>query len=148
MTRQGMMAAIHGKVVVCLLLLGWLTPPALRAQPDAADDKLLARIVADWHKRQERIGRIRYVIQRENITPKGSFTDEKGRPRNPPIPARDIVKKSDLQLLFDPSHKRFRLERDNDNDLDKGLPLPRRTILVFDGQWRRLEIPREGYVRP
>ncbi len=145
MDGQVRKAAIRGAVVVCLSLWGWLPPSGFCAQPD---DKLLARIVADWQKRQERIGHIRYVIQRENITPKGSFTDDNGQPRNPPIPTRDIVKKTDLHLLLDPSHKRFRLERDNDSDLNKGLRVPRRTIIVLDGEWRKLEVPREGYVRP
>jgi hypothetical protein len=147
-----MKTAFYRIFSVCLAGLCLFFPAlsSLRAQPNAEQ---VERVFRDWQKRQERMQRIRYVVRGECIRPKGSYTDEMGRPLVPPQPPRDIAEKQDTVFLLDISGQRFRMERDHQTywDRDKKL-VPCLATTVFDSQSSYTAIPREenasaGYIR-
>lgn len=126
---------------VSLLLMSCLSLVSpLRAQPDGGQ---LERVFKDWEKRRERIQRVRYVVKGQRIIPKGSHTDDMGRPYVPPRPPEDIAQKDDTVLLLDFAGKRFRMERDwQSYSADNRLrSIVRRSI--FDSKSLHNDFPRE-----
>lgn len=138
---------LRAALFVGVLLIGHLPEIAqpLRAQ---SSDEQVERVLKDWEKRQERIQRIRYVVKGHSIIPKGTTTDEMGRPLVPTSPPRDIAQKQDTMLLLDIPGKRFRMEWDHQdywNNEKRLVPLLATTI--FDGQSSFTAIPREENAR-
>jgi hypothetical protein len=146
-----MKAAKRAILLVCLSVFVLLpTASPLHAQ---LGEEQVERVFRDWQKLQDRIQRIRYVVRGESVVPKGTFTDEMGKPLDPPQPDRDIAQKQDTICLLDIAGKRFRMEQDAQvyASWEKRL-LPRLTTTVFDGQSSSTAIPRDdnaraGYVR-
>lgn len=103
---------IRPRTPLLVLLLPGLIGALVAPQPAAGqnEDPRLKRVFADWQTRRERIKRVRYTVSGVEIKPKGSFTDDLGRPLVPPRPPEDISQPLHYRFLLDLEGQRFRLE--------------------------------------
>lgn len=114
----------------------------------AADEKSreqLQKVLADWQKRQKYVDRIRYRIQGEHVTPKGSGTDDVGRPLGPNVPPRDMAGEERWMFLLDFTTGRYRIEINEQVWHQRsGKFIPYAAVVAFDGSRVWSAMPREA----
>ncbi len=79
----------------------------------AADDKIVAKIIADWKARQEKTARVHYELEGWEIKTKGSINDG-GDPSFPPgsiVPAEDVRLPLRISLKLDFDQKFLRRQK-------------------------------------
>jgi hypothetical protein len=128
-------------LVFCILL------PAIGFEDLQAQtvDPRLAKVFADWEKRQQGIIRVRYSVAGEVVLPKGSFNNDPdlNHRGKGDFPADDLRSQSKFTLLLDFEKNRFRIESSGKvMHLGKGQLIPRVTTHVFDGASFKAAIPR------
>ncbi len=95
---------------LCLLL--GLTGGPKAAGTEPGHDRL-AKILADWDRRRERLHVVRYHVSGEQTIPKGSTLDPQTNERmQPPQPDRDRKARKNFVLLLDFARNRHRLDCD------------------------------------
>jgi outer membrane lipoprotein-sorting protein len=109
-----------------------------------AADQRVAKIFADWQKRQERIQTIRYKLAGEHLIAKGSLGDDYGRPTTPPSPPHDIRCPFERLYLFDFTTGLYRIEVSEKIYVSKDKQVYlRSSVTVFDGREVRTLCPRQ-----
>jgi len=113
-------------------------------------DPRLAKVLADWQKRQNAFRSVRYEVRGEHKVPKGSsdalplLSYKPGLRRDQPIPPKDLVGEVSLTLFldFEKGRHRSRLEELHYHlDFGKLFPVVRES--TFDGSEAKNAVPRD-----
>lgn len=113
-------------------------------------DPRLAKVLADWQKRQNAVRSVRYEVRGEHHVPKGSANAlplnsfVRGLPRDQPIPPKDLVGEVSLTLFldFEKGRHRSRLQVPQYH-LNSGKFVPLVKESTFDGSVAKGALPRE-----
>jgi hypothetical protein len=131
----------------CFLLITFmvaLVPPCCHAQGKAPDPRII-KILSDWEKRQNNLAAIKYEIQGELVTPKGTATDDFGKLLVPATPSMDISCPLKGVYLFHFSSGRFRIEISQQRYSSTAQQFyPSVKNVAFNGSVVKVAAPREA----
>ena len=134
-------------MLAMLAAAGFLAACGAAGAEDPKLDPRVAKVLADWKKRQERIKTVRYRVEGVLVRPKGSLTGIIHATSE--TPAEDTETPIKRTLLLDFTTNRFRFERDEqDLDLISGGISTTDTDSAFDGKelqnvfLKRQQLPR------
>ena len=114
-----------------------LASPILGQPPQ---DPRLAKVVANWDSRRDRVVGVRYVLDGERVYFKGRTRDPNAPSKEQQwVPATDVTVKKQRSVVFDFPRNRFRIDLDDEEFTFPAGPASRTSeIHTFDGSVRKL----------